>query len=355
MDLSSWKIHDYNLWLTNKINCGNVIRVNISKCNLENILHISKLFNLQHLICSYNNIKHINHISLNNLVHLDMGYNQITNVRNIDVPKLLTLKLNNNEITHISGVYNSLQHLYIENNNIKTIQCEFKNLKSLYASYNKLETLDNLRLNNCGVLICQDNCLNEINIPYSVYRLNVANNNISDISYSQMMLELDCHGNNLTHLNDICTNKLRMFNCGRNKLTKLPVNLQNAIYLIYYENNIPDISYVKLNSCRELHCAKTNTVTINNDMTKLTKINCAGNKITSLNFLHDNMIMMNIMGNPISNIDISLDNITVINCAYTNIIQLQHMPKLYKVTYSSYQHNIFSSYGEINKIMLEIT
>ena len=355
MDIS-WNINNYIDWNNNSCyNFDNLLRLNISKCNIQHLNHISRLFNLEHLICSHNNITTVSSMSLRQLKTLEIGHNQLTKINGLDTPNLITFKFVNNKVKFVNGSFQKLRHFHADSNQISSIKCIFENLITFSASYNNIATLQNLNLSTVLRLSCQNNQISQFTVPDKVQTLNMGNNNLSAISFSHSMKELDVHGNNISILDDICTNGLIFLNCGRNKITLLPINLQNVIFLVYYENNIPDISNVILGKCRELHCAKTNTIIINNNLSTIRKLKCPGNKIASLNFLHDNLIMLDIMANPINNIDISLQNLTVLNCAYTNIMAIQSLPKIKKITHSSYQEQLFSSYNSINKISYEVT
>lgn len=62
--------------------------------------------------------------------------------------------------------------------------------------------------------------------------------------------------------------------------------------------------------------------------------------------------MINVMNNPISTIDISLQNIIFLNCAFTNIMHIENMPKINKLVYSSYQESVFTSYTDLKMKMI---
>ena len=92
------------------------------KLRLPKKYSLLKLYNLEELYLSYNQLKEIPDLNLPNLQRLYLDNNQLTEMPNLNLANLKILNLNNNQLTKISNLnLPELVILYLNNNQLKEI------------------------------------------------------------------------------------------------------------------------------------------------------------------------------------------------------------------------------------------
>jgi hypothetical protein len=174
--------------------------LNLYKKSISDLTGIEAFFNLDTLVCSYN---------------------QLTS---LDVSNNTALKLLNCATNHLTTLYIS--------NKITLLTCE----------ENQLTTLDISNNTALYFLQCSDNKLTTLNVSNNpaLEWLNLYGNNLTnlDISNNSVLYYLDCSGNQLTVL-DISNNlSLQTLTCGKNQLTALDVSNQLDLRRLFCSCNL---------------------------------------------------------------------------------------------------------------------
>ena len=148
---------------------GEVIELNLSKCELEEVPNLLAFEKLQILNLSYNKIGHIEGLDkLANLQSLDLSDNQLVRIEGLDkLANLQVLYLSENQLVRIEGLdkLSNLQSLDLRWNRLVRIEGldKLTNLQSLDLSGNQLTRIEGLdKLTNLQSLNLRDNQLTRI-------------------------------------------------------------------------------------------------------------------------------------------------------------------------------------------------
>ena len=148
---------------------GEVIELNLSKCDLEEVPNLLAFEKLQILNLSYNKISHIEGLDkLTNLQSLELIWNQLTHIEGLDkLANLKSLDLSWNQLTRIEGLDRlaNLDSLTLSGNQLTRIEGldKLTNLQSLNLWNNQLTHIEGLdKLTNLQTLNLWDNQLTHI-------------------------------------------------------------------------------------------------------------------------------------------------------------------------------------------------
>ena len=100
-----WNYEDYIKWLDDgHIINENVLELDISNHNIQNIDYINNLPMLQKLDCHYNKITQLDNLNLPMLQILICCVNQITQLDNLCIPRLQELNCSDNQLTQLDNL-----------------------------------------------------------------------------------------------------------------------------------------------------------------------------------------------------------------------------------------------------------
>jgi hypothetical protein len=219
-----WNYEDYIKWLENgHIINENVLELDISNHDIQNIDYINNLPMLKVLHCCNNKLTHLDNICLPSLQELRCSSNQITQIDNLCIPMLQELDCSGNRI------------IQLDNINLPMLQ-------KLTFAFNKIIQIDNFNYPMLQELDCRFNQitqLDNLNLP--------------------MLQTLDCNHNELTQLDNLNLPMLQKLFCDNNKLTQLRLQHVQNLRLIYYSNNV--IEFIAPNILRVINNAKQNVYT----------------------------------------------------------------------------------------------
>jgi hypothetical protein len=174
--------------------------LNLYKKSISDLTGIEAFFNLDTLVCSYNQLTSLDVSNNTFLKLLNCATNQITT---LDISKSITL-------------------LTCEENQITTL--DVSNNTALYF------------------LQCSDNKLTTLNISKNpaLEWLNVNSNKLInlEVSNNSVLHYLDCSGNQLTILNISNNLSLQTLSCGTNQLSALDVSNQHDLRRLFCGHNL---------------------------------------------------------------------------------------------------------------------
>ena len=192
---------------------GEVIELNLSKCDLEEVPNLTAFKELRTLDLSRNQLTSISGLDLLiNLQSLDLGFNQITGISGLDqLINLQSLDLRANQLTRISGLDQlvNLQSLHLGGNQIASISGldRLANLRSLYLRANQLTRISGLdQLTNLQALYLGANQLTNISgldELVNLQLLHLGNNQLTRIEGLDQLTNLqslDLSGNQIARI-----------------------------------------------------------------------------------------------------------------------------------------------------------
>ena len=312
-----------------------VIILDILNQSLTGDLDVTKLSELQHLLCSswieiqnsnsndgqpenvvmnidyLNRLTSINASGCSKLLNLDCTFNQLTS---IDVSKCADLAYLYCSANHLDKLnvedMTCLKDLYCNNNNLTALYLKgCINLERLYCSDNNLSSLDVSGLTNLLWLFCSGNSMTSLDMVglSNLQRLYCSDNSFTSIDISDLTgLEiLSCEVNKLSSLDVSGLSNLLALNCAYNDFTSLDVSGCADLLQL-------SCSYCKLAS---IDLPETSSLTLLNCMENdLTALDLSGQ--TSLRNLYCN-------NNSLSELDLSgLTNLENLFCDYNSLTAL---------------------------------
>ena len=241
---------------------GEVLELNLSKCDLEEVPNLLAFKKLQILNLSYNKISHIEGLEkLINLQTLELRDNQLVRIEGLEkLTNLQSLDLSGNQLTRIEGLCEliGLQSLYLSGNQFVRIEGlnKLTNLQSLYLSGNQLTRIEGLeKLTKLQSLRLRDNQLVRIEgleKLSNLYYLELSDNQltcIEGLDYLSRLESLDLSNNKLSVIENLPQTSLKELTVGGNNIEYIRSSFSNKgsellpCRLIFtpYENHLEDI------------------------------------------------------------------------------------------------------------------
>jgi len=185
----------------NTLNISNLTSLTFLACanNSISILDVSSLTSLNHLSCAENSISILDVSSLTSLTYLHCHTNSIStlNVSNLTSLTFLACANNSINILDVSSL-TSLTFLNCSRNSISILNvANLTSLTSLSCHTNSISTLDVTNLTSLITLICFSNSISTLDVSNltSLTYLACHLNQISNTTNSQILVDLDGHGN----------------------------------------------------------------------------------------------------------------------------------------------------------------
>ena len=258
---------------------GEVIELNLSKCELEEVPNLLAFEKLQILNLSYNKIGHIEGLDklanlqsldlsdnlltriegldqLTNLQSLNLWYNRLTRIEGLEqLPKLQLLDLWHNRLTRIEGLeqLHELQFLILRDNQLTSIEglvqlpkllsldlcsnqltsigglVQLPKLHSLNLSGNQLASIEGLeKLTELSFLYLGNNqltCIEELGKLFNLYSLDLGSNqlrSIEGLEHLSQLHSLNLSGNQLKSIEGLeHLSKLHSLNLSGNRLKSI--------------------------------------------------------------------------------------------------------------------------------------
>ena len=227
-----------------------------------------------------------------------------------------------------------VKSLYLGNKGISTLKGveHFRFLKILNCEYNNLTSLDLSKNTALHTVVCYDNQLTELVLPYLEF--NPSGNHFTTI---------DCSLNNLSSLRvPIRFAPYFQLDCSYNKLSELIITSQqdvNDAIVDCSHNNLSNIDFGERINLWDLDCSYNNFTSLNLSKRNFAELNCSHNNITQLEDLWrwTNLRKLDISYNKLNgNIGLAagLTNLADLDCSgndYTYII-LQSLTGLERFT-----------------------
>ena len=197
----------------------NLQSLELSWNQITSIEGLEKLTNLQELVLGGNQLTCIEGLEkLTNLYYLDLSYNQLTHIEGLEkLTSLQSLNLWNNQLTRIEGLekLTNLQSLSLFGNQITSIEGldKLTNLQSLDLNWNQITSIEGLdKLTNLQSLGLSDNQLTRIEELAYLSRLeslDLSNNELSVIENlpQTSLKELTVGGNNIEYIRSSFSDK----------------------------------------------------------------------------------------------------------------------------------------------------
>jgi len=236
--------------------------------------------------------------SFSNLQKLNISNNQVSSLNMNTLTNLTTFSLFNMPAltsVNINSLTNLTTFILLGIPNINSLNItNLTNLNSLSVMYCGLTTLNVNGLSNLTELLCPGNQLTNLN------------------GLSPNLVKLDCSSNMLTSLNLTNLTNLAELDCSYNQLTSI-TGLSNIVKLTCENNKLTALNVSGLASLSELRCGGNELTGLNvNGLTNLTKIGCSHNKIATLSIS-------------------GLPNLTSLDCGYNfelSSVTLTNLPAL---------------------------
>ena len=327
---------------------GEVIELNLSKCDLEEVPNLLAFEKLQILNLSYNKISHIEGLDkLTNLKSLELRGNQLTHIEGLDkLTNLKSLNLWNNQLTRIEGLdkLTNLKSLDLGWNQITSIEGldTLANLDSLDLSCNQITSIEGLdKLTNLKSLNLIDNQLTRIEGLDKLANLDSLELSDNQLTHIEGLDKLD----NLKSLNLSCNQitriealdklaNLRSLNLWNNQLTRIEGldKLANLRSLNLWNNQLTRIEGLdKLANLDSLDLS-SNQITSIEGLDKLTNLQSLGlsdNQLTRIEGLDKlvNLQSLDLSGNQLTRIE-GLDKLTNLQSLDLSDNQLTHIEGL---------------------------
>lgn len=402
LDLSNNQISD----LTNLPKLNRLLYLNLSNNKIDNIDSLNQFANIDRINLSSNNLQDISFLStLKNAQWVILDDNKISDISVLnDCLKLTYVSLKNNGIKDISMLNNdSITDLILDGNkgikgydgvNVYTLSlndCDIKELPNL--SNNDLEYLK--LANNPDIVI------NEGYLPSSLIYIDLSNNNLDNIEFlsnTKYLTSLTLVNNNIkslkglyggedSYLNiDVSQNPLEDINelnnylgiimkYSNNESVDLSIfdDLENINILELKNNNIKDLSMLKIKSVYSLDLSENMQMTNLDALIKIENLNdlilnkCNISDITDIAKMK-NLLTLELSYNNIINVDelnnlekleslslannsnlsgeLSLNTLSILNLSNTNISNTNLFKKLSNLEYVNLSKNDLS-YDEL--------
>ena len=259
---------------------GEVIELNLSKCELEEVPNLLAFEKLQILNLSYNKIGHIEGLDqLTNLQSLNLWDNQLTRLEGLDqLANLQSLDLRSNQLTLIEGLdkLTNLDSLDLSGNQLTRLE-----------GLDKLTNLDSLDLS--GNLLTLIEGLDKLANLQSLYLSGNQITSIEGLDQLTNLDSLDLSGNQLTRLE------------GLDKLTNLQSLYLSGNQLVRIEG------LDKLANLQSLYLSGNQLVRIEglDKLVNLQSLNLSGNQLVRIEGLDKlpNLQSLNLSGNQLVRIE----------------------------------------------------
>ena len=330
---------------------GEVIELNLSKCDLEEVPNLLAFEKLQILNLSYNKISHIEGLDkLTNLQSLELIWNQLTHIEGLDkLANLKSLDLSWNQLTRIEGLDRlaNLDSLTLSGNQLTRIEGldRLANLDSLTLSYNQLVRIEGLdKLTNLQSLNLWNNQLTHIeglDKLTNLQTLNLWDNQLTHIEGLDQLTNLQTlslFDNQLTRIEglDKLTN-LQSLNLWGNQLTRIEGldKLTNLQSLELSNNQLTRIEGLdKLINLQSLDLSDNQLMRIEglDKLTNLQSLSLWDNQLTCIEGLDQltNLQTLNLFGNQLTRIEglDKLANLQTLNLFGNQLTRIEGLDKL---------------------------
>lgn len=248
------------------------------------------------------------------LIELTCASNKLNSVP--FYPNLIFLNIAENNITDLSHYHNSnLEYLDCSFNKNFKINFKLPKCKQLYITDCRLQTLDLALLPILKILDCGNNDLTNISESKNLVELNIQYNKLTEIPKFDKIKRVTANHNKITKLNTYP--ELTSININHNELIKID-NQPNLRKLIANNNHIKDLG----------------------EMSKLELIDLSHNKISNYS-IPLNAEFVSLQFNPINDIQIE-------NQVFRTIKELQINFATYKNIYQKYYDNFDAVNVKIN-------
>ena len=280
---------------------GEVIELNLSKCELEEVPNLLAFEKLQILNLSYNKIGHIEGLDkLANLQSLDLSDNQLVRIEGLDkLANLQSLDLSDNLLTRIEGLdqLTNLQSLNLWYNRLTRIEGleQLPKLQLLDLWHNRLTRIEGLeQLHELQFLILRDNQLTSIEglvqLP-KLLSLDLCSNQLTSIGglvQLPKLHSLNLSGNQLASIEGLeKLTELSFLYLGNNQLTCIEElgKLFNLYSLDLGSNQLRSIEGLEhLSQLHSLNLSGNQLKSIEGleHLSKLHSLNLSGNRLKSI-------------------------------------------------------------------------
>ena len=330
---------------------GEVIELNLSKCELEEVPNLLAFEKLQILNLSYNKIGHIEGLDkLANLQSLDLSDNQLVRIEGLDkLANLQSLDLSDNQLVRIEGLDKlaNLQSLDLSDNQLVRIEGldKLANLQVLYLSENQLVRIEGLdKLSNLQSLDLRWNRLVRIeglDKLTNLQSLDLIGNQlvrIEGLDKLTNLQSLDLSGNQLTRIEglDKLTN-LQSLNLRDNQLTRIEGldKLTNLQSLNLWNNQLVRIEGLdKLTNLQSLDLWNNQLVRIEglDKLTNLQSLDLSENQLVRIEGLDKltNLQSLELWGNQLTRIEglDKLTNLQSLDLSGNQLVRIEGLDKL---------------------------
>lgn len=362
LDISNNKIEDLsNLPHLNRLDNLDISNNNIK--SLDNLKNYSNIFSIrannnqienvtipervEYLILQNNNITNINITNNNELVMLDLSNNQIEEITNVSgLNHLYDINLSNNKIKDVSILSElpKLQYVTLDSNPNVTGYEKLNNIVVLSlnnCNISKLNNISNLSsLKNIKLSDNKDIEISANDLPKNIEYFELKNDNLSNLNFlnqTNKIVNLGIENNNITNLNDLPSQgEVITINISNNPITDIS-RLKNYEYVVmtYINSTAVDISiFDDINSIKMLFIKNSNITDISNlKLKSLEYIDLSQNpNITGLSSLSKNN---------------NLDTIILEDC---NISDLSDITKITSLVNINLDKNNINNIEGLNKL-----
>ena len=236
-------------------NIANVITLNVSNKNINDLTGIEDFTDLEELSCSFNVFYFGLDVSHNvNLRFLDCNY---SGASNLDLS-------NNPKLEHLNCQWDEQTNLDLSNNP------ELTYLSCGHCSITDLDLSNNPKL---GDLYCQGNKFTQI-----------------DLSANPGLTTLDFSSNNILSIDLSGNTKLRSVNCGYTPLTTLDLSIFPDLYSFScYYNSFTDLDFTYNPNISNVSCQNCLITSLDlSGCQNLSYLNCSDNTLNYLNIKNGN-------------------------------------------------------------------
>mgnify|MGYP000866938751 CR=1 FL=1 len=280
---------------------GEVIELNLSKCDLEEVPNLLAFEKLQILNLSYNKISHIEGLDkLTNLKSLELRGNQLTHIEGLDkLTNLKSLNLWNNQLTRIEGLdkLTNLKSLNLWKNQLTRIEGldKLTNLKSLDLGWNQITSIEGLdtlaNLDSLDLSCNQITSIEGLDKLTNLKSLNLIDNQLTRIEGLDKLANLDSlelSDNQLTHIEGLDKlDNLKSLNLSCNQITRIEAldKLANLRSLNLWNNQLTRIEGLdKLTNLQSLGLSDNQLTRIEglDKLVNLQSLDLSGNQLTRI-------------------------------------------------------------------------
>ena len=322
---------------------GEVIHLNLTGCELEEIPNLLAFENLQVLDLSYNKISYIEGLDkLPELQSLDLSLNRLTQIEGLgQLFNLQSLALGFNQLTRIEGLaqLTKLRSLYLWHNQLSHIEGleQLRELQSLLLWHNRLTRIEGLeQLPNLQSLNLRDNQLTSIEgleqLP-KLFSLDLGSNQLTSIEGLEklsQLFSLDLSSNQLDRVEGLeQLSKLHSLNLSGNQLTSIE-GLEKLSQLFSL-----DLSSNQLDRVEGLE-----------QLSKLHSLNLSGNQLTSIEGLEalEDLAELDYSDNQLSHVKglDSLSKLRKLNLSRNQLLKIEGLASLSLLESLDLSNNQFS-------------